>query len=208
MTANFYHRWYWGIILATYILLSPNAQGQTQHEIKWNAPAALGDVIALSYERIPSDTFSLDFGIRYGFHHIGIDTNTVFPRPQPFQNTYFTFDRHNLALMSNARFYLKPRGKAKQFFVGPSVIIVLNVYRDKGYDLLYEQRVGRPYESALLGWLGLGGIFGYKALINDRFSIEGTLQITADVSDLSFGIFLDGFFQLNLGYRFPGVKKE
>jgi len=191
------------------LLFSPLfAFGQARHDLKTDLVQGLFRSANFSYEASPTKHFGLELGFGHTWGEIGIFTD-----PAPSVEGFKTFDQTVGQVSVMGKYYPSKNANSDGWFCGGYFVQKLELSRDSGYDLAYEEKNGRqPTDNRNL-WSGLGGTGGYKKVFNNRLILEwglsadmnmAALLASKDKRTLDFG----GTIQAKIGYRIAAPKEE
>lgn len=185
---------------------------QSRHELKVDLHGPLFfDDFHLAYEYMPAPKWGLEFGLRYDWHDIKIDT--LRPDPSvPYGMHRVALDRDFLDVLVSGKHYLSPKHGSDRFFLGVYWWNQWEAYRDPAYDD-YREKVYPNSTVKDRKWLrsALGLKGGYKWAIRDRFIVEPVFGIdfnfvTALEKDPHFDY--DAIAFIKAGYRFGKTPTE
>lgn len=192
------------LILLTF---SCSLKGQ-QHEIKIDAFGPLIDEFNISYEWLFNDKLGIEGSVGYLYSAQNLDTvNYSLTLPSGIYGT-LPFKRRSWSFLIAAKYYLFPKPKGNNFFIGTFFQYRSKPKIEDAYFETYEFYFNEPDQFTAPASLLIGGSIGYKFLLfKKRIIIEPVYGLGIELSKSEFdvggfGVLIDSLVRLNLGYRF------
>jgi len=177
---------------------------QNQNEVKLDVYGLGFSHYELSYERIINENWGVEVGFRFRDDSRFLDT--IFSVSPPRIDGLF-FDETSFQILFHGKYYVFPKPFGNRLMLGAFLIYTSKSKFEEGYDeafLMYKNiEAPRPFPR----WT-TGVSVGYKFLVfKKKLVIEPVIGIGLDLSESEFnvggfGIDIDGFANLKLGYRF------
>lgn len=177
--------------------------GQNKNEIKFDVFGLFQKQYQLSYERIINENFGVEVKFRFLNESTWLDTTDYFS-PSPVFGAIL-FDKTSFHISVHGKYYLNPKPSGNRLMLGAYLKYVSKPNPEAAYGVAYEMYKGEPPLNPTARSV-IGVSTGYKFLIlKKRFVIEPVIGIGGGLERDIFDSFLfrvDGFLNVNLGYRF------
>lgn len=185
------------VALSILFILPFYLTGQVQHELKFDVLGVLTKHPRLSYEYSAGKNWGLEIALGYLDDDISLSDydSTGSYLVYAIDRTFFTVD-------FTGKYYFLSKQRAAGAFVGFFARNEIKLSQADGYEEAYQDIYGHlPAQKLVDESFLLGGVVGYKFIIDERWVIQGQLALARDLNTGLDIIATEADLFLVIGYR-------